>query len=65
MHRGAKENEINIRTTVLKVVAYGKDHEAICPVDPGNKQNVVYLIIDDFKRQVAVLTHQDSGNVFL
>ncbi|KAL1132391.1 hypothetical protein AAG570_010346 [Ranatra chinensis] len=65
VERTTGEHAIAVRSLVLKVVAYGSDGEAIFPKNPHNIQNVAYLIIDPFKRQVIVLVHQFGGTLNL
>ncbi|XP_014244163.1 uncharacterized protein C11orf70 homolog [Cimex lectularius] len=58
VERYEKEKNFFIRSVVLKCKAYGENGEPICPTKPDHIQNFIYLIIDPFKRQVAVLYNQ-------
>ena len=57
--------QVTVRSHVLKVIAYGPNNVPIFPNNPKLIQNFAYLIIDPFKRQVIVLSHQYGGILFV
>ncbi|KAF6202737.1 hypothetical protein GE061_003139 [Apolygus lucorum] len=57
-----RTNELRVRSVVMRVVCYAQDHP-VMPAEPDHPQNFMYLIVDPFKRQVAVLYHKFGGYV--
>lgn len=61
VERIGDSSELVVRSVVFKAKALDENNVPLVPLDPDNFQNFLYLIVDPFKRSVAVLSHFYGG----
>ncbi|XP_054285068.1 cilia- and flagella-associated protein 300-like [Macrosteles quadrilineatus] len=62
VERIGDSNELVIRSVVMKVQTFDDHGRPLVPYKADNLQNFMYLVVDPFKRSVAVLSHSYGGH---
>lgn len=61
VERIGDSSELVVRSIVFRIVVFDEDDKPLIPQDPENVQNFLYLIVDPFKRSMAVISHCYAG----